>query len=374
MKHKVFISAFLLAASTVAMWSCRKEFKPTKGTDLNPKQDVFSVDYNTANNGGLAMLFPAQVVDNNMAALGRLLFYDTRLSISGTVSCASCHKQNLAFADNVPFSDGFAKRKTTLNSMAINNPGFDFAYFWKGRANSLKDLALMPVANHIEMGIIDQNEIANAIKNVPMYQEYFNSVFGSGDPINNTNIASSIAEFLKSIQGFDSKFDIATRDMDFNLIQTENIPTFSAMENKGKHLFFEKYNCVACHGTNSQITAGWGSGSFANIGLDEGNDNDPSGQPWFKAPNLRNIELTGPYMHDGRFKTLEDVLEHYSSGIKNNPNLSWELRDFDNKTGKSVPKKFNITQDEKKAIIAFLKTLTNHNLISDKRFSNPFLY
>lgn len=369
MKHKIVLSSFILSCLAVGIWSCKKDFKTSNGTELIPKQDVFKIDYNAEHNPPTG--FQAKHINSEMAALGRLLFYDTRLSISGTISCASCHKQNLGFADNVPFSSGFAQKKTTLNSMAINNPGFDFSFFWKGRANSLEELALMPISNHIEMGILDPSEIPNVVKTIPMYQQYFANVFGSSaNPVNNQSIAQSIAEFLTSIQGFDSKFDQAARNNPTG--SNGDFTGFSPMENKGKHLFFEKYNCIACHGQNSQITAGWSSG-FANIGLDETDNHDPNTTPMFKAPNLRNIELTAPYMHDGRFKTLEEVLNHYSSGIKNNPYLSWELRAVDSK-GNSVPKHFNISPEEKQALIAFLKTLTNHNLIADKRFSNPFLY
>lgn len=370
-KNKIFLSLFLLSAATVAVWSCKKESKSNSSGGSTPKQEVFAVDYNSVNTGGLASTFTPKNINNEQAALGRLLFYDTRLSVSGTISCGSCHKQNLGFADNVAHSQGFAQKTTTLNSMAINNPGFDFMYFWKGRASNLNDLALMPVSNHIEMGILDASEIANVIKNTPMYQEYFKNVFGSATEINNSNIATSIAEFLNSIQGFDSRFDMASKNIDPSNFGTTDFSTFTPIENKGKNLFFGKYNCIACHGNNSQITEGWSSGS-ANIGLDLTDENDDTKNPWFKAPNLRNIELTAPYMHDGRFKTLDEVLNHYSQGIKNNPNLSWELRDTDKK-GNSVPKKFNISSDDKIALVAFLKTLTNRKLTSDKRFSNPFL-
>lgn len=370
MKNKIIICLFAASAVSVIAIGCSKtknEATPNvSGFEL--KQDV-NVDYNQASRP--AQFSELKHINNDMAAIGRMLFYDSRLSFNGTISCASCHKQQLGFADNVAHSRGINLKTTTLNSMAINNPGFDFGFFWKNRANSLTQLALMPVANHIEMGILDIKEVEKIVGRIPLYQQYFDKAFGS-NAITQENIANCIAEFVTSIQGLDSKYDLQAEQAGYMDLAKTPFPQFSALENQGKQLFFEKYKCNSCHGNNSQIEHGW-SNSVANIGLNA-DDTDPTFGPFFKAPSLRNIALTAPYMHDGRFATLEEVLEHYSSGIKANPNLSWELQDFVTTGGKTetTPKRFNISAQEKKALIAFLGTLTNHKLLTDKRFSNPF--
>jgi len=193
--------------------------------------------------------------------------------------------------------------------------------------------------------------------------------------------------FLKAIRSNNSKCDISSdKNNPFNWLK--EFPNFTAEENRGKQLM-GKDGCFNCHNGDANFQRGWNN--WANIGLDL-NYTDKGintqamlkrfGMPLeeslfegsFKIPSLRNIALTAPYMHDGRFATLNDVLNHYSGGIKNHKNLSWELNDFVLQNGVQIsqPKRFNYSEEDKQAIIAFLNTLTDYTMISDPKFSNPF--
>ncbi|QOI96782.1 MAG: cytochrome-c peroxidase [Flammeovirgaceae bacterium] len=330
---------------------------------------------------------------DNLVTLGRVLFYDTRLSVNNAISCASCHKQVLAFSDNVAFSRGFQNKLTLRNSMPIQNiisdvfadnviieedstpvvlpdtvfgylpgvvppPAFfrtDTRLFWDGRETSLESMVTRPIMDHIEMGMHDLPTLAKKLKTIWEYQHLFTKAFPDEDNVTPDKISLGLSAFLLSIRSSNSKVDRASRGE----------AKLSASEEFGQFLFTQKFGCDGCHAL----------GGFANIGLDAlssdpglssftGNPND-AGK--FKIPALRNVQLTAPYMHDGRFKTLEQVLDHYSSGIKNNPTLDGLLRTEDGK-----PVRMNMTAAEKAALISFLNALTDHTMITDPRFSNPF--
>lgn len=355
-------------------------------------------------------------VSDEVPTLGRVLFYDTRLSLNNSISCASCHKQTLAFSDNAALSRGFENRVTPRNSMAIQNiisdaftefilpvdttgnidttividpgvigymPGVpvspDFvatptSLFWDGRESNLKLMVTRPIMNHIEMGIHDMDALAQKLNAIPEYKPLFQNAFGE-QTVTAERISQGLSAFLLSIRSNQSKFDRAmmfrnnatTFDIKPSNSFTSNAPivNLSAQEELGRQLFFNKFNCNTCHDANG----------FANIGLDASPKDmglmettqaeQHRGQ--FKIPSLRNVELTGPYMHDGRFKTLEEVIEHYSRGIKNSPNLDNRLKGVDGR-----PLQMNMSAGEVKAIAAFLTTLTDYQMISDPRFSNPF--
>ncbi|MBL7860465.1 MAG: c-type cytochrome [Cyclobacteriaceae bacterium] len=347
-------------------------------------------------------------VSDDVPTLGRVLFYDPRLSLNNTVSCASCHKQALAFSDNSARSQGFENRVTTRNSMPIQNiisdafqeflladttsvtadtiitdpnvigymPGVPVtpefvstptSLFWDGREGNLKVMVTRPIMNHLEMGIHDMNALVEKLQQIPEYKTLVKNAFGD-ETVTQDRISAGLSAFLLSIRSNQSKFD---RAMQFRIIEpnTDNTHNFdvnlSAQEELGRQLFFNKFNCDNCHSANG----------FADIGLDAsprdaglmeitGTDQH-RGQ--FKIPSLRNVQLTGPYMHDGRFKTLEEVLEHYSHGIKNSPNLDNRLKGSNGK-----PLQMNMTQSEIRAIASFLTTLTDYQMISDPRLANPF--
>ncbi|MEO8149724.1 MAG: cytochrome c peroxidase [Bacteroidia bacterium] len=323
----------------------------------------------------LTLDLPAQpynygVSNNDAATLGRVLFYDKHLSVNNSIACASCHKQAIAFSDNVRFSSGFENRVTSRNSLPIQNVAFAQELFWDGRQKFLAPMVLKPIVNHVEMGMADVDAVVKKVQTLPAYKDLFFKAYNSYD-IDGLKISDALKTFTSSIRSNNTRFDKFLA----------NMTSFTAQEMEGRELFFSKYNCASCH--VPQVAAGPGYGGvgssrsigMANIGLDKNYaDNglglitgDPNDNGKFRIPILRNVALTAPYMHDGRFTTLDDVLEHYSHGIAKHKNLDQRLRDTDNQ-----PKKFNISDQEKTALIAFLNTLTDYTVVTDPKFSNPF--
>ena len=291
--------------------------------------------------------------DDKSAALGRLLFYDTQLSRNNNISCASCHKQAFAFAEEKATGEGLFSDKLSRNSTALTYAGFRGRLFWDGRVFSLDEAVLEPIVNHSEMAMSNMEEVADKLSNSDLYVSLFNEAYGVEGP-NAETIGMALASFIGSMYSFDSKFDDG-REIGF--------ANFSESESRGMELFNGKANCDVCHqGVNfdSYYRA-------ANIGLDLEYADQGLGNGKFRVPSLRNIDQTGPYMHDGRFETLEEVIEHYNSGIRNHPNLEWWFKDADQK-----PLRLNLTEQEKSDLLAFMMTLTDHSLVFDERFSNPF--
>jgi cytochrome c peroxidase len=313
-------------------------------------------------------------ISDAKATLGRVLFYDPKLSANETKSCASCHHQSLAFSDDVAHSEGFAGELTPRNSLPLGNvANFESSYgggfsqsaffFWDERAHSIAQQSIMTIQDEIEMGM-DLNELADRLNATDYYPILFKKAYGN-DRVVPSRITEALEEFINSIVSKDSRFDegLARARNSFT-----NFTNFSSQENLGRALFTQ--NCASCHSADMSTLAV----SVANNGLDmEYEDKGMgalSGNPYengvFKVPFLRNVELTGPYMHDGRFETLEEVVEHYSSGIQNHPNLDFRLRNG------IAPRNMNFTETEKAALVAFLKTLTDPVLVSAEKYSDPF--
>ncbi|MBV8253386.1 MAG: c-type cytochrome [Chitinophaga sp.] len=312
-------------------------------------------------------------ITNAGATLGRVLFYDKQLSVNNTIACASCHLQKNAFSDPVAFSKGFEGKTTRRNSMALVNVRFtaEKAMFWDMRAASLEAQTLMPIQDHIEMGMPSLAELETKLKKVDFYAPLFKAAFGNED-ITSDKISKALSQFVRSIVSFNSKYDQGLNN---------NFANFTPQEKKGLSLFQQKF-CGECHNDlghsgfdqfptmliveNSGRNTGFGS----NNGLDEKYTDNGIGeitgqakdQATFKIPTLRNVALTAPYMHDGRFATLDAVLNHYSHGIKPGPNTGVQLHNGP----------INLTTQEQQDIIAFLNTLTDQSLITDPKYSDPF--
>lgn len=294
--------------------------------------------------------------NNHMTKLGKFLFYDENLSINNSRSCGSCHIQKMGFADGLPKSLGFSNRETVFHSMALSNLRANSSFFWNIRENDINRMSLLPVADHIEMGLPDFELLIAKIDSIPYYQELFKNAFGHS-VISKERISSALSTFVLSLQSTNSK------NNKVNIGKAE----FTENEKRGRDLFNGKYNCASCHNPSNNHSPWWvlhsGTNS-ANIGL---NANPTEWNEVSKIPNLVNIAKTAPYMHDGRFKTLEEVLDHYSNGIKGNPFLSDIFKNSD-----GSPLRLNISAEEKKEMIAFLHTLTDDQFLNDIRFSNPF--
>ncbi len=284
---------------------------------------------------------------DKIASLGRILFYDTRLSQNNSISCANCHNQENGFSDNRRFSRGLKNYETSRNSMTLANNAYQISHFWEGHSGKIEDHVLNPISNHIEMGMRNIDELVNKLSQIENYNNLFKEVYD--EPISKDLIEQSLATFVASIISYNSKFDKGKK---------VSFSNFNLRELEGKALFFGKAKCGNCH-SGDHYAASWRKS--ANIGLDLNYSDNGAGHGKFKIPTLRNIALTSPYMHDGRFETLEEVLDHYTSGIKDHPNLDWALKH-----------KIKLTEYEKGVLIDFLHTLTDHKITSDVRFSNPF--
>lgn len=282
------------------------------------------------------------------AALGRILFYDTRLSQNNSISCASCHKQALGFADGQQFSSGVRNYQTSRNAMALVNNAYQISHFWEGFSGDIEDHVLNPISNHIEMGMKNVDELVEKLSKMDQYNELFDQVYG--EEVSEDLITKSLSTFVASIVSYNSKFD---KGLDINF------SNFTLAEKAGKDLFFGKANCSNCH-AGDHYSPSWRENT--NIGLDMDYEDEGAGGGQFKVPSLRNVELTAPYMHDGRFQTLEEVVNHYVNGVQDHPSLDWSLRQ----------QSIDLSEEEQNQLIEFLHTLTDYQLVSEKKFSNPF--
>ncbi|TXC76986.1 cytochrome-c peroxidase [Luteibaculum oceani] len=308
------------------------------------------------------------VISNWGATLGRVLFYDKKLSKNNRISCASCHIQAHGFSDTARFSTGFEGGKTTRHSMSLINARYYASgrFFWDERAATLEEQVLMPIQDKVEMGMpLDSLELKLA--KTSYYPWLFKKAFGS-DSIHATLIAKALAQFVRSIVSSDTKYHAAKGNRD----PKSPFPGFTFQENLGKEIFFgsKKVNCSSCHITNAFVAAnprnnGVRNGDFGTYQT-SGNPQDVGA---FKSTTLVDIASRGPYMHDGSMATLEEVIEHYNSGLTNGDgNLDRHIVD---ENGEGF--KMNMNKEEKEALLAFLKTLSSENIRSHEAYSNPFI-
>jgi cytochrome c peroxidase len=298
------------------------------------------------------------------ATLGRVLFYDTRLSANNTVACASCHHQKNSFAGPVRFSKGFEGKAVDRHAMSLVNLRYypRGRFFWDERAPTLEAQVLMPIQSKVEMGQ-DLKQLTALLAKDARYPELFKKAFGSKE-ITSFRVAKAMAQFLRSMVSCQSKFD---EGMNQVLSVREDFPNFTAQENRGKTLFMQR--CANCHLPRNQAAHFFMVQTFNN-GLDEGFLKTDGGVGditlrgldlgRFKSPSLRNVALTAPYMHDGRFTTLEQVIDHYSKGVKQHPNRDGRVRSF------------NFDAGQKASLVAFLRTLSDEQFTTDRKFSDPF--
>lgn len=313
-------------------------------------------------------------ITNEGATLGRVLFYDKSLSANGTIACASCHKQDKGFSDDAVLSVGFDGGLTGRHSMTLINSRFyqRGRFFWDERASTLEEQVLQPFQDPVEMGMTLE-QVVSAVQEQDFYPELFESAFGSQE-INSDRISKALSQFVRSIVSHSSKYDEGRA---LSASPGANFPNFTDEENLGKNLFFQTIPngggaCFGCHTTEAFVSANPGpqNNGLDLITTDLGAGavfNNPIFESRFKTTTLRNIELTAPYMHDGRFATLEEVVEHYNSGIQAHPTLSPALTD-DN----GNPVQLNFTDAEKAALVAFLKTLTDNAISAEEKWSDPF--
>ena len=345
------------------------------------------------------------------ATLGRVLFYDDLLSRDRSRSCASCHRQELAFTDGRARSRGVGGARTRRSALTLVNAAYGCTpLFWDGRAQRLEEAVLQPIAHPGEMGL-PLGELVARLEAEPGYAALFAAAFG--DPtVSEPRIADALATFVGAIASFGSPYDLGLAAVKGDVKQ--DFPNFTAAENRGKAVFFghdaqRRASCATCH-----VQRGVGCGgqtlnyfadvlqgnTLANNGVDSGVATDDAGlgavtgegedRGVFRAPTLRNIAVTAPYMHDGRFRTLEQVVAFYATGVRPHANLDARLArtksgyfprgseavattvsDAPTLVGPSPGMPLSVQQ--RRDLVAFLKTLTDEPLLTDPRFADPFV-
>jgi cytochrome c peroxidase len=299
-------------------------------------------------------------ITNAGATLGRVLFYDKRLSITNTHACASCHEQARGFASSERFPPGALGVPTHRSPMSLTNVRFNTGnrYFSDERSGPLEQLAPMPIEDRDELGNT-MAAVENKLAAVDYYPPLFTAAFGSPD-VTSERISRALAQFLRSMISYRSKFD-AWRTSGAAL-PPDPASILTPQEGRGFDVFIQG-QCFHCHMTPN-FEQPWAE----NNGIDE-TVTDPGnseGRGKFRVASLRNVAVSGPYMHDGRFATLRDVIEHYDNGIKANPALSIILG------GMATPRRLNLSEEDKLAFEAFLNTFTDNEFLTDPKFSDPF--
>lgn len=367
----------LIIGIGMVIWgSCEKGNTPA--TPITETEKPIDATYNATTyaleipNWLPKMVIPSDNVPTiSGVALGRHLFYDPIFSKDSTIACASCHLQALGFADPRQVSLGVNQVKGVRNAMSLVNVGFySNGLFWDGRSKTLEEQALLPIEDHTEMNESWDN-VVKKLQRHPQYPKMFRAAFGIEYPseITKSLAVKAMAQFERTLISGYSRFDRIVFQNDLNAgFLTDG-------EERGRELFFFELSqqldhpgCSHCHG-GPLFT----DNTFRNNGIDSVvtlNDFKDRGlgavskkmgdNGRFRVPSLRNIELTAPYMHDGRFKTLEEVLDHYSSGGHFADNLDANIR------------KFTLSERDKKDLIAFLKMLTDTAFINNPAYKNPF--
>lgn len=314
---------------------------------------------------------PSTAASDRVAALGRVLFYDLRLSTNNRASCASCHQQRLGFTDSMQFSNGISGAVTTdFHAMRLGNlrywkPG---TMFWDRRMGSVEAQTSQPFHSLVELGwggaAGGMDALIRKMDTTAYYPDLFAWAFGS-PAISERRMQQALAQFVRAMISSSSRWDdgyaqvfspnAPDRALDVDL------PNFSAEENRGRHLFVTSVRqggagCSSCHLPPTFALAP----DAGSNGLDAGE------KRLFKAPSLRSAGLTGPYMHDGRFQTLGQVVAFYDTDVREGPALDHRLR----RRGK--PQRLNLSEADRAALVAFLVTLNDPVLTTDNRFSDPF--
>ena len=351
---------------------------------------------NAAFEWGIPLNYPTPAVppdnpmDSRKVALGRRLFYDTRLSLNGTTACATCHVQALAFTDGRTRSVGATGELHPRSAMSLVNSAYASRLNWANHLiDKLEDQALTPIFGDdpVEMGMAGREEdIVALLRSEPFYRANLQLAFpADSDPASVLNAVRAIAVFVRSIVSFDAPYDRFLRG---------DASAMSASAQRGMDLFFsERLECFHCHGgfnftdssTHESATVeniGYHNNGLYNIGGEGGYPPDntglhdmtglPSDMGRFKAPSLRNVAITAPYMHDGSAATLDDVIDHYARGGRQVTDGPYAGDGRHNPYKSTFVKGFEISETERGDLIEFLESLTDRRVLTDERWSNPW--
>ncbi len=349
-----------MLTAIIIISSCTKDPPPSE-----PVDEPYIIDKGA---------FPDPVIagDNPLTRegvkLGRMLFYEKMLSATNTQSCSNCHMQQFAFNDTARFSLGVRELRGKRNAMSVFNMAWNTnAFFWDGRAHLLRHQSLKPIQDPLEMDESLTNVVAK-LQASSIYPEQFRRAFGTAQ-IDTNLISKALEQFMNTIVSNSSRYD------DY-LAGTVSL---TPEEERGRYLFFTEYNpgfpaasgadCQHCHGG-----ANFENDQYMNNGIDDdatvtdigrqtvtGNAADKAR---FKVPSLRNVAITAPYMHDGRFRTLEEVVDHYNL-VKTSATLDASFQ-------QQLPGGLQLSATDKKALVAFLKTLTDKKLMTNPEYASPF--
>ena len=396
-KYWIYVS---LSAFCLVLTSCQSQdssvVEPSTAIMYKAVETTFKgkIDLNNLENYS-AQPIPTYITKDNTtvnpitnagATLGRVLFYDKKLSVNNTVSCATCHKQALAFGSDDVVSSG-VNGNTTRHTMRLVNARFttEVRAFWDKRAASIEDQATQPVKNHNEMGFSGQSDdpgidsLINKLSAIGYYQELFTFAYGSPE-ITETKIQDAIAQFVRSIQSFDTKYDEGRAQVNNN---NAPFPNFTALENQGKALFTNRpqFNqsgvrigggagCDGCHrAPEFDIDPNSKDNGVTTVAGDPSQNDYTNTNP----PSLRNLfnsngNINGPLMHNGAFNNFDAVLNHYNSVTVDPANTNLDRRLAPAGHGQQL----RLTQQERDALTAFLKTLTGTDVYTNPKWSDPF--
>ena len=360
--HKILILIFSLTFIVVA---CKDDDAPPTSV-IEKDETPYQLNYGN--------LPPPNLPADNMLTvqgvqLGKMLFYDKKLSEGESQACADCHQQADGFSDIRQFSLGVGQMEGKRQAMPIFNMAWHTnQFFWDGRANLLRDQALLPIQDPFEMDETIEDVIAK-LSIEKDYRDQFMRTFGS-EEITSEKMALALEQFMLSIISNDSKYD--------KYLAGEEQLTES--EERGRVLFFAEYNpffpddsgadCQHCHGgDNFENDLYMNNGldtdaEFTDMGREEVTMN-PDDRAKFKVPTLRNIAVTPPYMHDGRFQTLEKVIDHYNEGIKSSSTADQTVLN-------TMQTGLLLTEQDKKDLVNFLHTLTDETFLNNEEYKSPF--
>lgn len=343
----------------VTIHACRKDAdQPTDNTSYDPTALTVQVPAFVKTYVGEMKQPGNNALTVEGVALGRKLFYEKMLSDNMTMSCGSCHKQENAFDDPRPFSQGTNGTFGGRNAMAIVNLAWSTSFFWDGRRATMEQQAHDPVTNPIEMANT-WPEVVKRLQNSSAYPDLFYKAFGTRT-VDSNLVVKAIAQFERTFVSYNSRFD--------KYYYNGDSAALTAQEKTGLAIFKGKGMCNNCHLMNTQFT----DYIFRNNGLDVNPADDgrmkftsqSTDRGKFKVPTLRNIAQSAPYMHDSRFATLEQVVDFYSSNIKqSSPNIDEHMPDF----GSGL----NLATQEKADLVAFLKSLSDQDFLTNPAFSEP---
>lgn len=365
MIRKISITAVILLLLVAK--SCKKDAYIAPSGDNEPKTKLYNLVHQP---WYPPFNLPADnVLTEEGVMLGRMLFHDPIVSGDSTLSCASCHRQSKGFSDSRRVSPGITKQLGNRNAMPLHNLMWNSLFFWDGRAKTLREQVLMPIQAHDEMNM-DLFTLIQKLEKTPRYQEQFKKAFNITE-IEPQHIGKGLEQFIVTMISFNAQIDKLWGRTD-----TLNVISDSAL--RGLNLFMRPTqiggaDCFHCHSNIPFFGITSINGSMSNNGLDAfptdkgfGNITGlPSDIGKFKIPSLRNIAVTAPYMHDGRFSTLEEVLDFYSDNIQlNSPNLDINIA--------SHNAQLNLTAQQKADIIEFLKTLTDTTYLNNPALKSPF--